>query len=215
MLFQPPDRGSICPRDGVLLEFIMPERLFRLYQRKRVININFNIVASGLLSTAVVAGILVFMKSVLGTDWPSWAYTAFSAIADLILDVTIFIALHWVANHWRPLRGKNAKERLQLEAKPPNAMRDAAQLQIERAIISPLYYIMAVAGTQMLQQEFGWHPAAAVGLAYPAGLVVTRTIHTVWGLKSGTYQDHHRREDPTGDLNENAPSDGPGSSDQL
>lgn len=171
----------------------MPDRLFRLYQRKRVININFNIIMSGLLSTAAVAGMLVFMKSVLGTQWPSWAYTAFSAAADLVLDVAIFVGLHWIANHWRPLQGTSEREQEQLAAKPPDAVRDAAQLQIERAIISPLYYIIAVAGTEMLQQQFGWHPAAAVSAAYPAGLVVTRTIHTIWGLRSGTYRDHHKR----------------------
>lgn len=193
----------------------MPDRLFRLYQRKRVININLNIVASGLLSTAVVAGLLVFMKSVLGTDWPSWAYTGFSAVADLFLDVSIFFGLHWVANHWRPLRGTNDRERHQLDARPPSAVRDAAQLQLERAVISPLYYIIAIAGTQMLQQEFGWHPAAAVLLAYPAGLVVTRTIHTIWGLRSGTYRDHHKRIVPVDPTNKDAPSELPGASDRL
>lgn len=173
----------------------MPDRLFRLYQRKRVININLNIIASGLLSTALVAGVLFFMKEVLGTQWASWAYTGFSAALDLVLDMLMFIVLHWLANHWRPLKGKNDKERAQLAAEPPSAVRDAAQLQLERAIISPLYYIIAVAGTQMLQQQYGWHPGWAVSLAYPAGLVVTRTIHTVWGLRSGTYVDHHRRPD--------------------
>lgn len=176
----------------------MPDRLFRLYQRKRVININANIIASGLLSTAMVAGVLFFMKAVLKTDWPSWGYTAASAVLDLLLDVTFFAGLHWVANHWRPMRGRSASEARELLATPPSPVKDAAQLQIERAVISPLYYIIALAGTEMLQQQFGMHPGIAVSISYPAGLVVTRTIHTFWGLRSGTYVDHHARNGASG-----------------
>lgn len=171
----------------------MPDRLFRLYQRRRVININANIIASGLLSTVIVMGLLWFMKAVIGTSWPTWGYTAFSGVADLVLDVSMFAALHWVANHWRPMKGRNELEQAELGAPRPNPVADGARLQLERAIISPLYYIIALAGTQALQEQ-GLHPAWAVGIAYPAGLVVTRTIHTIWGLRSGTYTDHHKRD---------------------
>ncbi|MEM1072032.1 MAG: hypothetical protein AAGB48_04685 [Planctomycetota bacterium] len=175
----------------------MPDRIFKLYQRRRIININANIVASGLLSTALVMVLLWLIKDVLGIRWATWGFTAFAAVADLILDVGLFAWLHWVANHWRPLIGRNEKERTELAAPRPNPVRDAAQLQFERAVISPLYYIIAVACTEALQQQ-GWHPAWAVGLAYPAGLAVTRTIHTVWGLRSGSYVDHHRRDNGNG-----------------
>ncbi|MGP1273518.1 MAG: hypothetical protein ACTS22_09310 [Phycisphaerales bacterium] len=174
----------------------MPDRLFRFYQRRRIININANIVASGLLSTLMVMGLLWFLKSVVGTSWPTWGYTAFSAVADLVLDVGLFAWLHWVANHWRPLNGRTEREQAELHAPRPNPVVDATQLQFERAVISPLYYIMAIAGTEALQQH-GMHPAWAVAIAYPAGLAVTRTIHTIWGIKSGSYTDHHRRDNGT------------------
>lgn len=180
----------------------MPDRLFRLYQRRRVININFNIVASGLLSTAVVMGLLWLIKDVLRLGWATWGYTAFSAVADLILDVGLFAWLHWVANHWRPMAGGSEKERRELAAPPPHPVLDATRLQFERAVISPLYYIIAIAGTEALQQQ-GMHAAWAVGISYPAGLAVTRTIHTIWGLRSGSYTDHHRRDNGDG------PSAGP------
>lgn len=172
----------------------MPKRVFTYYQRHRIINVNLNIIASGLLSTAWVMVLLWFMKAVIGTNWPSWGYTAFSGVADLVLDVSMFALLHWVANHWRPLKGKCENEQAQLAAPRPDPVADGARIQLERAVISPLYYIIALAGTQALQ-ESGMHPAWAVGIAYPAGLLVTRTIHTIWGLRSGTYVDHHRRED--------------------
>jgi len=169
----------------------MPDRLFRLYQRRRVINLNANIIASGLLSTVVVMVLLWGMKR-LGVDWPTWGYTGFSVVADLIFDITIFMGLHWVANHWRPSNGRNEAEQAELSAKAPGYVRDTAQLQFERAVISPVYYLIAAGLTEWLQRE-GMSPVWAVGIAYPIGLVFTRTIHTIWGLRSGTYVDHHRR----------------------
>jgi len=171
----------------------MPSRLFSLYQRKRIININANIIASGLLSTFVVMGLLAMLKHIVGTSWPTWGYTGFSLVADLILDVAIFAALHWVANHWRPLKPKCELEHAELHAPAPDILSDTAHLQLERAVISPLYYLIAVLGTEWLQRE-GLPPYWAVAIAYPAGLVVTRTLHTIWGLRSGTFTDHHKRD---------------------
>lgn len=170
----------------------MPVRIFHLYQRKRVININANIVVAGLGSTVIVVGLIWLIKHPFGADWPTWGYTAFSLVADLILDVSIFAGLHWVANHWRPLVGSSAKEKRQLGAAAPPHLEDAAKVQLERAVLSPLYYLVAVLGTEWLQR-IGLHPGAAVSIAYPAGLVLTRTLHTVWGLRTGTFDDHHVR----------------------
>jgi len=170
----------------------MLSRLFRLYQRRRIININANIAFAGLASTAAVAALLWLMKR-LGTAWSTWEYTAFSIVTDMVLDVSIFVALHWVANHWRPLRGENHREHLELAALPPPHVQDAAQVQLERAVISPLYYLLAGGGTEVLQRV-GLTPWAAVAIAYPLGLLSTRIIHTIWGMKTGTYEDHHRRE---------------------
>ena len=171
----------------------MTGRLFRLYQRKRVINIDANVIAAGLGSTAMVMGLIWVLKHPLGQHWPTWGYTAFSLVADLLLDVTIFAGLHWVANHWRPVDGRTARERMELGAAAPPHLEDAARVQLERAVLSPLYYIIAVLGTEWLQRT-GMHPAWAVAIAYPAGLVVTRTLHTWWGLKTGTFDDHAVRE---------------------
>jgi len=176
----------------------MPDRLFRLYQRKRVININTNVVAAGLLSTFIVAALLWLIRHPLDQHWPKWAFTAFSLVADLILDVAIFTGLHWLANHYRPKTGPlaaipDSAEARHLSIPPPHVAKDTAQLQLERAVISPAYYAIAGGGTYLCQY-LGLGPYWAVLIAYPAGLVVTRTIHTLWGLKSGTYHDHHIAE---------------------
>jgi len=168
----------------------MPDRLFRLYQRRRVININTNVVLAGLVSTVLVTGLIWVLKLVFETEWPTWGYTAFSVGADLALDVTIFAGLHWIANQWRPSRGVNAREQFELGAAAPPHLEDTARVQLERAVLSPLYYIIAAAGTEGLQRV-GMHPAWAVLIAYPIGLTVTRTLHTIWGLKTGSFEDHH------------------------
>jgi len=167
--------------------------VFRLYQRKRVININVNVIAAGVVSTLMVSAILWLLHDVLELDWPTWAYTGFGVVADVALDVGLFVALHWLANHWRPIRARTSREHRELHAVAPPHLADTAQVQLERIIISPLYYILAAAGTEGLQR-LGVHPSWATLEGYIASLCVTRVIHTLWGLRSGSYQDHHIRE---------------------
>lgn len=170
----------------------MPRRVFTWYQRKRIVNLNANIIASGVLSTLLVAGLVWVLEHPLGLGWPGWGYTAFSLVADVLLDVSVFAGLHWVANHWRPLRGGSERERAALEAAAPNYYRDAAQVQGERLAISPLYYLIALALTQGLQMaEF--RPYWAIMIGYVSGLLITRTLHTIMGLRSGSFVDHHKR----------------------
>ena len=171
----------------------MPDRLFRLYQRKRVININANVIIAGLGSTFIVVGLIWFIKHPMGVAWPTWAYTAFSVITDIILDVAMFAALHWIANFWRPLKGKTEREKMQLGAAAPPHLQDTARVQLERMVLSPLYYAIAASGTELLQR-MGMHPSFAVLIAYPVGLLVTRILHTIWGYRSGTFHDHDVQE---------------------
>lgn len=172
----------------------MPHRsVFRLYQRKRVININVNVVAAGVVSTLLVSGILWLLHDVFRLGWPTWAYTGFGVVADVVLDVSLFVALHWVANQWRPLDPGSGRERRELHAVTPPHLADTAQVQFERIVISPLYYVLAAAGTEGLQR-LDVHPSWATFVGYIASLGITRVIHTLWGLRSGTYEDHHIRE---------------------
>ena len=168
-------------------------RFFKLYQRKRVININANVVAAGVASTVIVSAMLWLLHDVLDVGWPSWAYTGFGVVADIALDVAIFVGLHWVANHWRPFGADNGREQRELHAVAPPHLSDTARVQLERIVISPLYYLLAAAGTEGLQR-LGVHPSWATFEGYIASLCITRVIHTFWGLRSGTYQDHHIRE---------------------
>lgn len=169
----------------------MPSRLFTLYQRKRIININANIIAAGLLALIpTAAAVWIFKLSVPPQD--PWIYTGVSVIADIIADVTIYFLLHWVANHWRPVRGGSEHERAALEAKPPPYWKDASLVQFERALLSPLYYIIAAGLMQLLQTQFAMRAGWAVLIAFPVGLVATRILHTIWGLRTGRFREHHQ-----------------------
>src|SRR5690606_26939100 len=96
----------------------MHRRLFHYYQRKRIININANIVAAGLLALIPTTGIVWLAKLFIDED-RSKTFTAISLVSDIVFDVIIYYALHWVANHWRPLRAGTERESRELSAAPP------------------------------------------------------------------------------------------------
>jgi hypothetical protein len=100
---------------------------------------------------------------------------------------------HLGRDGWHYYSRSDPHRRLEsLQAAPPH-LEDTAQVQLERVVLSPLYYIIASLGTELAQQA-GLRPYWAVGIGYPLALVVTRSLHTWWGLRSGTFHDHHIRE---------------------
>ncbi|MEM9064208.1 MAG: hypothetical protein AAGB51_01825 [Planctomycetota bacterium] len=187
----------------------MPKRLFRLYQRKRIININVNIATAGLTAIAIGAGVVwIFKKAFPGL--PTYAYTTTGLIADVIIDVGLYFALHWAANHWRPVKGRTEKEKRALEADPPPFWKDATLVQFERAILSPIFYLLSAGGMETLQRALGWHASLAMIVGFSSALVITRVIHTIWGLRSGRFRDHHeqtaRAPEPGGASGSKGPS---------
>jgi len=163
----------------------MPWKLFTLYQRKRIININVNIIAAGLVAIGMGAGIVELLRRAF-PDLPTIGYTAIGTGADIVCDVSLYFALHWVANHWRPIKSDNARTQERLDAKSPPFWRDASLVQFERAILSPLYYLIASGGMEGLQRS-GFAPAHAMLFSYTAALAITRVLHTLWGLKTGRF----------------------------
>lgn len=198
----------------------MPRRLFRYYQRKRIVNINVNVIAAGLLAllptTALVWAAKLWIPESGGLSLPGWlwtdtgaapasgaqwvwipssaVFTGLSIASDIFFDVAIYYMLHWVANHWRPLTGHTEVETHELSAKPPPFMRDASLIQFERALLSPIYYLTAGGLMQYLQDGHGVRAGFAVLVAFPSGLIVTRLLHTLWGLRSGTFLSNADRE---------------------
>ena len=175
----------------------MPVHLFHLYQRKRIINININAIAAGLLAMFPAGLIVLYAEGHLSPE-PHWPFPLIAIGADVIFDVIIYFALHWIANHWRPTKGRNNRERKALEARPPPFFRDVILIQIERAVLSPLFYIIS-GGIMHFLQILGNRPSVAFLIAFPCGLVVTRVVHTLWGLRTGSFRDHDERGDTGSD----------------
>lgn len=171
-------------------------KVFTFYQRKRVVNVNVNATAGGL--AAIVIGSLL-LKIVHRTlpEMPKLAYAGIGFAADAVADVALYFALHWVANHWRPIKGHSEKEQTALEAERPPFWKDAGRVQLERIVLSPVFYLLSVSGHYLLQL-WGMDPSWAMLLSYSVVLLITRAIHTVWGLRSGTLVDHVHRENGNG-----------------
>lgn len=170
----------------------MPHRLFDLYQRKRVININANILASGLLAVVVAKFPVEIVGRLIGGEH-KFLITLAAGAMDMVVDVVIYYALHWVANHWRPPWKRAGKP------KPGRSFfHDASLIQFERAILSPLYYLIAMSLMYWLQY-LGWGHGWAFVTAFASGLLVTRVVHTVWGLRSGRFVDQPDEREESGE----------------
>lgn len=188
----------------------MPQRLLQLYRRKRIININLNVVAAGLLAIACTKGVIWTVDLFLDRS-QTLVFTIIALISDMIFDILIYYLLHWCANHWRPLRRKTDSQRI----KPPGFLKDATLIQFERALLSPVYYILAGAFMQILQ-DLGWHPGWAMVAAFTTGLLVTRLLHTAMGLYTGSFKDFPLAPPapapPTPVIPDPGPTDDPGTS---
>ncbi len=160
----------------------MPPLLVQLYQRKRIININLNVIAAGLLAIACTKGV-IWLSALVIPHHQHWVFTTIALVCDIIFDVVIYYVLHWCANHWRPRRKKNSTQ-----PKPPPFLKDASLVQFERALLAPIYYLLAGA-LMLILQDLGWTPGWAMVGAFTSGLFATRFLHTAMGLYTGSFKD--------------------------
>lgn len=160
----------------------MPGRLFQLYQNSRLINVNVNIVTAGVLAIVIAKFPVMLVGDLIGAE-RKLAITIAAGLIDVVVDVTIYYALHWIANHYRP-RSRRGE--------PSNSHRsffkDATLIQFERAILSPLYYVTAMGLMYVLQVKGVPHGWAFV-IGFLTGIIVTRVVHTIWGLKTGRFKN--------------------------
>jgi uncharacterized paraquat-inducible protein A len=166
----------------------MTRRLLNLYQRKRIININLNVIAAGLLAIACTK-VVMWLAAHLFHGAPPLFFTIVALVCDMFFDVAIYYALHWLANHWRPRWARKPDS-----PKPPPFIKDATLIQFERALLAPVYYILAGVLMQLLQADLGWKPGWAMAAAFTTGLLATRVLHTAMGLYTGSFRDLHKRK---------------------
>lgn len=164
----------------------MPSRVFKYYQRKRVVNINLNILAAGFISIAIAKYPVYLMGVWIGTDH-KLLISVLAYILDMVIDVAVYYGLHWVANHWNPrghLQGDDTRP------KGRKFLHDATRIQAERAALVPLFMLVSMGGMWALQHYYQITHSWAFVFAFVAAMFVTRIAHTLWGYQSGTFKDH-------------------------
>lgn len=146
--------------------------LGRLYSQ-RLINVNVNVVAAGLLAMLLTLIPVHLTRHITDDKLVIWGVTVGF---DVVFDVAIYYALHWVANH-KPRR----RRPLVPGVTELSFLRDATLVQFERAMLAPVYYSV-FSGVQLWAlhtMEREW--AAVFGIV--AALTATRILHTIWMLR--------------------------------
>lgn len=172
--------------------------LVRLYD-KRIINVNVNIIVAGLLAAGITVGVMQLLQTsgalpVLQGKAPNIHFSlglfevrivgatlvvsGTTLGVDALADIIVYTGLHWFANHMPRKR----IPRIKPEYQDLTFIRDATLVQFERAVLSPLLYVIAL-GLQNWLLHRGWNVAAATSTGLIAGMVVARTLHTIWMIR--------------------------------
>ncbi|MHA7812486.1 MAG: hypothetical protein ACX94C_03700 [Phycisphaerales bacterium] len=163
----------------------MPQRVFKFYQRKRVVNINLNIVAAGFLAIALAKFPIMYIGNWIGPEH-KLIIAAIAYVVDTVFDVLVYYALHWVANHWNP-NGHLPKH--DDRPKSRRFMHDATRIQAERMALVPIFILIGPGGMWALQKFADISHSWAFVIAFVTAIITTRIIHTAWGLRTGTFKD--------------------------
>lgn len=179
----------------------------RLYDR-RVVNVNVNIVVAGILALAITVGVMHVWEVWGVLDWldrnlpirKELIINALTFLVDIIADVAVYYVLHWLANHAPRKTPRIGRRLTQAGLDTMNFVRDATLVQFERAVLSPLLYIVAL-GTQHIMIANGSGVAKATAFGFGAGIVLTRVLHTLWMLRN----ERRAKENNSPDLIASAP----------
>jgi hypothetical protein len=134
------------------------------YKTNRLWNINANIVLADIVSTAATALIIEAVHARLPTRL---AIVAVTAIIDGAISISVFAVLHTYANRAR-------------------GMKDLFRVQLHRWVLSPVHFLLG-SGLQFMLLAAGVRAGIGVLLAYLSAVAVVRTIHSLYGKKSGLF----------------------------
>lgn len=157
----------------------------RLYN-KRIINVNVNILLAGALAIGIMYSVMNFVHD-WGVDMQianrtktdvKFVNMALSFFIDLVADLAVYYVLHWYANH---VPKKYGGTLIHPEYTDLSFLQDATKVQIERMVLSPLLYVIALGGQYLLMQS-GSRPPTAAAIGFATGVVVSRVLHTFWML---------------------------------
>ncbi|MCC6427627.1 MAG: hypothetical protein IT435_12500 [Phycisphaerales bacterium] len=153
-------------------------RLAKLYSN-RIVNVNVNVVLAGILALGPTVLVVHLSRRFGVGDDDKKTITLITFVADLVSDVTIYFGLHWLANH---SPGMRRLTQVNAAYKEMSFVRDAATVQLQRAILSPLLYAVAF-GTIYLLLHAGWDREVASAVGLVCGIITTRILHTVWMIR--------------------------------
>ncbi len=158
--------------------------LIRWYSR-RVVNVNVNVIVAGALALGITVAIMhlldrtgLFTRIEGRFHLPAKVQIGVTTfVVDLVADVVVYYALHWLANHMP----RQTARIINPAYANLSFVKDATLVQMERAALSPLLYLIAL-GIQhwMLNRHAGVGEATAIG--FGVGIGTTRVLHTAWML---------------------------------
>lgn len=171
-------------------------RLADLYDY-RIVNVNVNILLAGAIALGItvaamhaieVTGLLGSVIGAVGEHHftirgreihgEKFVVQGITFLVDLVADVAVYYGLHWLANHM-PRR----KARPRTPYANLSFMRDATLVQFERALLSPVLYIAAL-GLQSKLHHDGHSIAFSTAVGFAVGIVLSRSLHTLWMLRA-------------------------------
>ena len=164
----------------------------RTYAR-RIVNINVNIIVAGALALAITVPVMHWVEvldihTYVGGKLhvkPPWIVSSLTFIVDLVADLAVYYVLHWWANH---VPKKFGGTLIHPEFSDLTFLQDATKVQVERMILSPILYIVALGGQYMLHSG-GMGVAWATAIGFTMGITTTRTLHTLGML----WEIHRKR----------------------
>ncbi|HYE60541.1 MAG TPA: hypothetical protein VD997_00970 [Phycisphaerales bacterium] len=172
----------------------------RAFYSRRIVNVNVNVVAAGLIALAITIGVMHladrwgliarlqgiapdFGFDLLGRRFEleghKFVISGLTFVVDLLADVLVYYGLHWLANH---MPAQKCRPQTTVAYADLSFMRDASLVQFERAIISPLLYLVAL-GLQNTLMHKGVSIEKATAAGFVLGIFTSRLVHTLWMLR--------------------------------
>lgn len=144
---------------------------------RRIVNVNINIIAAGILALIPVSISVHFIHSTRLIE-NTKAIAAITFVLDVVFDFSIYFCLHYLANHgpFRRLVSHNPAYR------GMSFLHDAGLVQMQRAILSPMLYIIWLWVQHYLIAESSVGAGWATAIGGVIGIGTSRVVHTIWML---------------------------------
>jgi hypothetical protein len=178
----------MVPKDFISRWTLRAVVLSRRWYAQRIVNINVNIIVAGLLAIGIMYAAMYWIHR-LRIDRHiaeqlkvkvELVNITLSFLIDLVADLAVYYVLHWYANHV-PSRFGGRGRLVNPEYSDLTFMQDATKVQLERMVLSPILYAIA-GGVQWVLMRSGTLPPAAAAIGFAAGILTTRTLHTIYML---------------------------------